>query len=169
MDAMNAILTRRSIRRYTDKPVSDGTIKELLKAGMAAPSANNKQPWHFVVVRDKNIMNKIMEVHPYSKMLKEAPVVISVCANAENYGDTAYWVEDLSAATENILVAANALGLGAVWLGVYPSKDRPEQIKNILGLPDGMLPLNLISIGYPAEGKSSSNRFDESRIHYEKW
>jgi len=166
---MNSILTRRSIRKYTGKEVTDEQLKELLKAGMSAPSAGNEQPWHFIIIRSKETFEKIMKVHPYSKMLAEASAAIAVCGDESRQIHEGYWVQDCSAATENILIQANDMGLGAVWLGVYPRTDRVEAIKKILELPPEITPLCLISIGYPAETKEPANRYDEKRIHYEKW
>jgi nitroreductase len=169
MDLMNTILTRRSARRYTEQNVSEETVTELLKAAMQAPSAHNKQPWHFVVIRNKDTMNKIMEFHEYSKMLRGAQVVIAVCADVANYDFIPYWPQDCSAATENILLAAHGLGLGTTWMGVYPAPNYPEKIAEILNIPEGIVPFNLISIGYPSEERIPASRFDESRIHFEQW
>jgi len=169
MDAMEAILSRRSIRRYTDKPVSDEVVKELLEAAMSAPSAGNEQPWHFVVIRDRQILNEIPKIHPYSGMLKEAPLGILICGDESLQKYKGYWVQDCSAATENLLIAINAKGLGGVWLGVYPIEDRVIGIRKLLGMPESVIPFSLISLGYPAEQKTSSNRYDESRVHHDKW
>lgn len=166
---MDAMLNRRSIRKYTNKPVSDDDIRKLLEAGMSAPSAGNEQPWHFVVIRDKNIMEEIMKVHPYSKMLKEASAAIIVCGDIDAQKYKGFWIEDCSAATENILIEAVELGLGAVWCGIYPHEDRADGIKKILNLPSNVIPLSLIPVGYPAETKGPANRFDQARIHHERW
>lgn len=166
---MKAILERRSIRKYTEQKISNEQIQMLLKAAFAAPSAGNKQSWHFIVVDDREILNKLAETSPYSGMLKEASHAIVVC------GDTAlelypgYFVQDCSAATENILVAAKDLGLGGVWLGGYPKMDRVEKIAQIMNTPEGIIPFCVISLGYPAESKEPSNRYDESKVHYNKW
>jgi len=169
MDAMEAILSRRSIRRYTDKPVPQEVITELLKVAMSAPSASNEQPWHFVIIDDRRILDEIPKLHPYSNMLKEASWAIAVCGDLNQEMVSGYWVQDCSAATQNILIAANAMGLGAVWLGVYPRKERAEAVQKLLGLPGNVLPLCFISIGYPAEKKPPSNRYDESRVHRNHW
>ncbi|GAA0742839.1 nitroreductase family protein [Clostridium oceanicum] len=166
---MNAILERRSIRKYKDKKISDDIVEELLKAAMAAPSAANEQTWQFVVLRDKETMKKITKVHDYSKMLLEADVAIVVCGDKSKELVKDFWVQDCSAATENILIEAQDKGLGAVWLGVYPMKERVDGIKEILKLPEGIIPLSVISIGYPNENKKPSDRFNKERIHYDRW
>jgi len=166
---MKAILERRSIRKYTDEPISDQDIKELLQAAMAAPSAGNQQPWEFIVVNDREILNKIPEVHPYSQMLKMAPLAIIVCGNLDKEKHEGYWVQDCSAATENILIEAQYKGLGAVWLGVYPRKERVKGLKELFNLPEDIIPLSIVPIGHPAESKEPSNRYNQSVIHINKW
>jgi nitroreductase len=166
---LEAILSRRSVRRYTSEPVSDDSIKELLRAAMSAPSAGNEQPWHFVTIRDKKTMREIQKFHPFARMLDEAPVAILVCGdrNCEKY--KGFWVQDCSAATENILIAAQSIGLGAVWLGLYPIDERVEGMRRLLGIPENVTPLSLVAIGHPAEKRPPSNRYDESRVHRERW
>jgi nitroreductase len=169
MDAMDAILSRRSIRRYTSQPVSDELVKELLDAAMSAPSAGNEQPWHFVVIRDRKILGEIPKIHPYSQMLKEAPVAILICGDEQLQKYPGYWVQDCSAATENLLIAVNAKGLGAVWLGIYTVEDRVAGLRKLLGMPENVIPFSLISIGYPAEQKPPANRYNETRVHLDRW
>lgn len=169
MEALEAIMKRRSIRRYTDKPVTDETVRTLLEAAMTAPSANNKQPWQFVVITERAVLDAIPNFHPYSRMLFEAPLAILVCGDMSAESRIGYVAQDCSAAVENILIAANSLGLGAVWLGVYPREERMAGMKDLLKIPDGITPFALISIGYPAEEKSPSNRYEESRVHHNKW
>lgn len=166
---MEAILNRKSVRKYKDIKVSDEIVEELLKAGMAAPSAGNEQPWEFIVLRDKEIMKKITELHPYSKMLLNTDVAIVVCGDEAKEVFKGYWVQDCSAATENILIAVEAKGLGAVWLGVYPLADRVEAIKELLKLPGTVIPLSIIPVGYPDEDRKPSDRFNKTRIHYDRW
>lgn len=166
---MNAIFTRRSIRKYTDKVISEELIEQILKAGMAAPSANNEQPWHFIVINDKKILNEIPNIHPSSLMLKEASHGIVVCGDPSLQKHEGYWVQDCSAAIQNMLVMAQDLGLGSVWLGVYPREDRVKGIQELLNMPEEIIPLAVISIGYPAEVKEPSGRFNPSRIHTNKW
>ena len=169
MEAMEAILSRRSIRKYTDQPISDETIQELLAAAMSAPSAGNEQPWHFVVIKDRKILNEIPNLHPHSGMLKDAPVAIMVCGDLDLQKYEGYWVQDCSAATQNLLVAAQAKGLGGVWLGVYPIEDRVAGLRKMLGMPDNVVPFSLLSIGYPAEEKPPGDRYDASRVHSDQW
>jgi nitroreductase len=166
---MKSILTRRSIRRFTAQPVSDEIIQELLHAAMSAPSAGNEQPWEFVVITDRKILDEIPKVHPYAQMCREAPAAILVCGDVTRESHQGFWVQDCSAATENILVAVNDMRLGAVWVGVYPREDRVEGLRKLVGLPAYIIPFALIPVGYPAETKLPSGRFDPSRVHKNKW
>ncbi len=166
---MNAIFTRRSIRKYTGEEVAWEKIEQILRAGMAAPSAGNEQPWHFVVLDDRNVLDEIPKFHPYSQMLKEARCAIVVCADLSLQRYEGYWVQDCSAAAQNMLLMAEELGLGSVWLGVYPVEDRVKALKKLLGLPENVVPLCILPIGYPAERKEPANRFQPSRIHKNRW
>jgi nitroreductase len=169
LDSLDAILSRRSIRRYTDKPVPQEEISKLLEAGMAAPSANNKQPWHFVVITERAILDAIPNFHPYSRMLFEAPLGILVCSDTSLESNPGYMAQDCAAAVENILIAANGMGLGVVWLGVYPREERMAGMKELLKIPEGFIPFALISIGYAAEEKPPSRSYSESRVHHNRW
>ena len=169
MDAMDAMLSRRSIRKYSTQPVSDEIMEELLEAAMSAPSAGNEQPWHFVVIDERQILDEIPKIHAYSQMLKDAPVAILVCGDEQLLKYEGYWIQDCSAATENILIAVQAKGLGGVWLGVYPTEDRVVGIRKLLGIPEHVIPFALISIGYPAEQKPRSDRYDTSRVRHNRW
>ena len=166
---MKEIFERRSIRKYSKLPIPDSDIENLLRAAMAAPSAGNQQPWEFILIKDKKILGDITKVHHYSQMLKEAQLAIVVCADLDKEKHGGYWVQDCSAATENILIEAQHLGIGSVWLGVYPREDRVKGIKELLNLPLRVIPLSIISLGYPAEKKEPSNRYDNLRIHINKW
>ena len=166
---MDAILKRRSIRKYTSAKISDEIIESLLGAAMAAPSAGNEQPWDFIVLRDRETMKKISKIHPYASMLLSADVAIVVCGDESRELYKGFWVQDCSACTENILIAAEDMGLGAVWLGIYPVEDRVNGVKEFLNLPEDVYPLSIIPIGYPDEEKDHCNRFDKSRVHYNKW
>lgn len=169
MDGLHAVLSRRSIRQYEARPVSDELVRDLLRAAMSAPSAGNEQPWHFVVIRDRVLLDVIPGIHPYSQMLRGASVAVLVCGDTTLEKQKGYWVQDCSAATENILVAATALGLGAVWLGVYPLEDRVKGLRKLLGIPEHVFPFAIIPVGYPAEGKPPAERYSDSRVHRDRW
>jgi nitroreductase len=168
-DKLNLILSRRSIRKYTRSDVDDSQIELLLRAAMSAPSAGNEQPWHFIVIRNRGILDRIPSIHPFSLMLREAPAAILVCGDLACEKYKGYWVQDCSAAVENILLAANGLGLGAVWLGVYPVENRAEAFRELLGIPATVVPLALVPVGFPAEEKPPADRYDPSRIHRNLW
>lgn len=169
MDLLEGIFTRRSIRKFKEKPISKDRIIDLIKAAMQAPSAGNNQPWHFIVIDDREILNTIPEFHEYSKMLLHSPVAILVCGEIEVEKYCGYWVQDCSAATQNLLLAAHAYGLGAVWLGIYPMQERIDGIKKLVNLPTNVYPLSLIALGYPDEIKEPVNRFNPEKIKYNKW
>lgn len=169
MEALQAILTRRSIRSYTPQGVTDEQVHQILAAGMAAPSAGGQAPWHFVVIRDRPTLDTIRTVHPYAQMLAEATVAILVACDEREETHKGFWVQDCAAATENMLVAIQGLGLGAVWLGVYPREARVAGIRQILGMPDHLVPFALLPIGYPAESLPEADRYDESRVHHDRW
>lgn len=166
-DFVHTIFARRSIRQYTSEPVSEDDIQTLLEAAMAAPSASNRKPWQFIVVTERDRLDALAEAHKHGKMLFDAPLAISVCGDLTEM--ERFWVQDCSAATENLLLAATALGLGAVWLGVYPRDERVAAVRETLGLPEHITPLNVISIGHPAEEKQSRTQFDDERVHREEW
>ncbi|MDO4159269.1 MAG: nitroreductase family protein [Prevotellaceae bacterium] len=166
------IMTRTSIRAYQDLDVSEETVDTLLRAAMAAPSAGNKQPWHFVVIRDKATLNTISENLNTMKMAKDAPLAIVVCGDLnKTFPDegVGYWVQDASAATENLLLAAHSMGLGAVWCGIYPLSERVAFLKNLLKLPENIVPLNVIPIGYPDEKPDPKDKWNEENVHFETW
>lgn len=163
------ILTRRSIRKYISKPITNDQVENLLKAAMYAPSARNEQPWHYIVINDRYILDKIIEAHPYANMLKEAALAIIVCADENIEKTEGYWVQDCSAATQNILLAAHAMGLGSVWLGVYPREERILAIKTLFKLPENIQPLSIIAIGHPDEQKAMPERYFKNRIHTNQW
>lgn len=169
MEAIDAILTRRSIRRYADRPVSEDAVNMLLKAAMAAPSAQNQQPWQFIVVRERALLDEMADVSQYAKMLRQAQVAVVVCGDLGHERSPGFWVEDCAAATQNLLLAAHALGLGAVWLGVYPREERVGRLRELFGPPDHVIPFAVVSIGYPAESPGPVDRFDPTRVHVDKW
>lgn len=166
---MSIIYQRRSIRKYQDREVEDELLLEIIRAAMHAPSAGNEQPWHFVVVKNRETKERIVQVHPYAKMLLKSPAAVVVCAdlNLIKFGD--FWVQDCSAATQNILLRATELGLGAVWCGVYPDQERVENLRKILNLPEHVIAFSLVCVGYPAEKPEPVDRFKKERIHFERW
>lgn len=168
---MENIFTRRSIRKYEEKVIEKQKIEKLLKAAMQAPSAGNQQPWEFLVIENKETLNKLSEISPYATMLKECPLAIIVLSNEEKMRFPEYWQQDLGAATQNILLEAVELGLGSVWLGVAPLKDREEFIKKIFNLPQNITPFNIIVLGYPKEPQINKfvDRYEENRVHFEKY
>lgn len=169
MDILQAIMTRRSIRKYQDKPVSDDQVKTILEAAMMAPSAGNAQPWQFVVVKDKQAQSKIKDINPYAAMAENAFLGILVCGDLRLEKFAGYWVQDCSAAIQNILLAAHGIGLGAVWTGIHPIKERENGFKKLFDLPLEVIPLAYIVIGYPDQDLKTPDRFKQERVHYEKW
>lgn len=163
--AIENIMTRTSVRQYQERPVSGDTVEILLRAGMAAPTAVNKQPWHFVVVTNPETLEAL------GGRSKDAPLAIAVCGDMTKALEAEareYWVQDCSAASENILLAANALGLGAVWQGVYPIPQRVEKVKKLLSLPEKLIPLNVIAIGYPAEHPTPKDKWNVQNVTLRK-
>lgn len=166
------IMTRTSIRQYTGEKLSDKQIETLLRAGMAAPSAGNKQPWRMVVVQDKKVQQLLADSIQPAKAAAGAAALIVVCGDLDETfpGDGCdYWVEDCSAVAENILLAAHALKLGAVWLGVYPKGDRCALVKKLLQLPQNIMPLGMMAVGYPAEDPAPKDKWKPENVHYGVW
>lgn len=167
---MDIIFKRRSIRKFTNQSVPEEIIKQLLQAGMAAPSAGNEQPWQFIIITERELLDKIPTFHRHAQMIKQASIAILVCADTSlNKYDVDFWIQDCSAATQNILLAATAKGLGSVWLGVYPRKERVDNLRQLLHIPEHVVPFSLLPIGYPAEDRLPINRYKKERIHYNKW
>lgn len=166
------IMTRTSVRAYTDETVSADTIETLLRAGMAAPTAVNKQPWHFVAITDRQKLDSIAIANPNAGMARKAPLAIVVCGDLKKALEgqaQAYWVQDCSAATENILLAAHALGLGAVWTGLYPTEDRVKAVSELLKLPETIVPLCAIVIGHPAESPEPKDKWLPENVSYNEY
>lgn len=171
MDALTAIHTRRSIRHYLDRPVPASLVEELLRAAMAAPSACNQQPWEFVVIDAPNLIQDIPKFNPAAMPLRTAPLAVVVCGNLKRQVPLAegFWVQDCSAAIQNLLLAAHANGLGAVWLGGYPLEHLVDKVQKLIGLPRSVIPLAVIAVGYPSETKQAEDRYRPSRIHHNRW
>ena len=165
------IMSRTSVRSYTEKPVEQEKVEMMLRAGMAAPSACNKQPWHFVVINDREILDQIPQLSPYASMVKQAPLAIVVCGCLDKTLEgieQEFWIQDCSAATENILLMAHGLGLGCVWTALYPLKERYEGMQQLLHLPKTMIPLNTLIIGYPKNQVAAKDKWKEENISYNK-
>jgi len=170
MELYEGILTRRSVRKYTGDKIPDADIEKIIRAGMYAPSANNKRPWHFVIVDDRTVLNSIMQAHPYASMLAEASHAIVVCGDLEKQNAPGYYLLDCSAAVQNTLLAIHALGYGGVWLGVEPRPERVSAISQILELPGHIRPVAVISAGIPANKPSGiPERFEPLKIRRNKW
>jgi nitroreductase len=169
MNLLEIIKKRRSIRRFTTQQVEKEKIAALLEAAMYAPSAVNKQPWHFIVIDDHAVMKRIMEAHPHSKMFETANIGVLVCGDLQLHHGPGYWIADCAAATENILLAATTLGLGSCWVGIYPREDRMKAMKEIFVLPDHVEAFALVAIGYAAEQKNTPERFFQEKIHFNQW
>lgn len=169
METLDAIKTRRSIRKYKSEQIPVKTIQTLLEAAMQAPSAGNEQPWHFIVIIEKELLGEIAKFNPYADMAGNAAFAILVCGdvNQEKYDN--FWIQDCAAATQNLLLAAHDLGLGAVWTAVYPMGDRAEKYSSFFKLPSNIIPLALVPVGYPDQVRGTENRFKEDRIHFNRW
>ncbi len=169
--ALECIMTRVSVRDYSDKQVDDSTVNKILRAGMAAPTAANQQPWQFVVVTQQNLKDSITAAFEFTKMVEHCSFAVVVCGDMNNLfkddvPEGGFWVEDCSAASENMLLAAHALGVGSVWCGIYPLKDREEKLREILNIPSSLTPLNVIAFGYPAQPAPPKNKWNPEKIHY---
>jgi len=165
-DMLDMIKKRRSIRKYTAQAMTNEQIRQLLEAAMAAPSGSNIQSWEFVVVKDSDLKRQLAQTHTWSYMAADAAVVFVVCGNERA---SHHWVEDASAATQNLLLAVTALDLGAVWVGIYPSADREAHVRRVLAIPKEMRVLCLVPVGHPAESKPPRTQYKESKVHYERW
>ncbi|EJG08060.1 MAG: nitroreductase family protein [Methanofollis liminatans] len=168
-DTIEAIMTRRSVRAYTAEPIGDEEIESLLRAAMQAPSAVNEQPWEFVVIRDRALLDQVPAFSPYASMAKKAPLGILVCADTRRLAIEGFWPQDCAAATENLLLAAHVLGLGAVWTGAYPMKDRVDGFARLCRLPEGVVPFCFVVVGRPAHRTAPANRFLPARVHENLW
>lgn len=169
MDIFEALHSRRSVRQFTDEQITPEELHTLLDAAMIAPSAGNAQPWQFIVLDDLGILSKIPAINQYAAMAPKAPVCVLVCADlhAEKY--SGFWVQDCSAAIQNLMLAATGLGIGTVWTGVYPEQDRVSGFRSLLNLPEHIIPLGLVVVGRPEHAPKRQSRFDASKIHRNGW
>jgi nitroreductase len=169
MDLQYALINRRSIRKYKDQKISKDDLNSILKAAMYAPSAMNLQAWHFIVIDDKQVLiDTIGSIH-YAEMLKQTPAAILVCGDSSVEKNESWILQNCSAAIQNILLSAHGLGIGSCWIAIHGMDDVYKNIKNQFGLPENIIPVSLISLGYPEEKVTSEERFKEEKIHYNKW
>ena len=166
MDAYENMLTRRSVRKFERTPITEAEVEKLLRAAMYAPSACNRRPWEFIVIDDPAILAKLPEVHPHAPMAAQAPLSILVCGDVNREHPSGYWVVDCAAAVENLLLAAHAIGLGAVWTGIYPREERIVGMQRLLNLPANIRPHALVVIGHAAESPVTQERYEKERVHY---
>lgn len=169
MDVLEAIFTRRSIRKFTGEPLSQEELETVLRAGFSAPSAHNMQPWHFVVIKDADKLEHIAEKHAYGKMAPQAGCAVIVCGDSEKQTSEGFLVEDCSAAMQNMLLAAHGIGLGAVWCGIYPKEDLIQLMVETAKLPKGIIPVGMMVIGRKAQERSQQDRYDTAKVHFGQW
>ena len=170
-DAFEVIHSRKSVRNFTGGAVSRANLEKIVRAGMAAPTAVNMQPWSFVIVSDRKKLDEISAGLPYAKMLSKAGAAIIVCAEPQKAFERSveFAVIDASLAGENILLAIEALGLGGVWTAAYPDKDRMNAVRDALGIPPDVIPLNVIPVGVPTGADKPKDKYKKEKIHWEKW
>jgi nitroreductase len=169
MEALEAIKTRRSIRKYREKKIPGDLIREIINCAMYSPSAFDYQPWHFIVADNKEIFEEILKAASHAEMIKEASHAVILCGDRSLEENIGLLIQDISAATENLLLAAHSYGLGAVWVGIYPFEEIVAGIKEIFKLPDNIIPVSMAVIGYPAESPVQPERYKAERIHFNKW
>ena len=169
MDNLDYILDRRSIRRFTGQKINDEQIRKLLTAAMYAPSAVNRQPWHFVLIDDTALMKSIMEVYPHARMLQTASHAVVICGDEKQQHGEGYWVVDCGAATQNLLLAAHTLGLGACWVGLHPREERKDALSRLLELPVHIHPFALVALGHPGERPARPDRFHPAKVKHNGW
>lgn len=169
MDVMTAITTRRSIRRFTHQEIDDKTLDTILNSGFCAPSAKNKRPWHFIILRKKDVLLKISSISSNHKVIEQASCCILICGDTIVEGIKDFLIQDCSAAIQNMLITIHGLSLGGVWCGIHTGSNVHKRITEIIELPDKVIPVGMIAVGYPAEQKDNTYRFEKSKAHYEKW
>jgi len=169
MDLFSALLKRRSIRKYTDQAIPSGTIDKLLKSAMYAPSAMNNQAWQYIVVNQRKKLDKILKVISHAEMLKSAQAAVLICGDLNLEKNIDYIQQNCSAATQNIMLCAHGLGLGSCWIGVYPVNETISGLQELFKLPEYVIPISLVSLGYPAENPIAEDRFKAEKVHFNKW
>jgi nitroreductase len=166
---MDAVAMRLHVRKYTNQALGKESVRALLEAAMAAHSEGDQRPWHFVVIEDLATRTRIAEAHPGAHIVVQAPDVIVVCGDPTLQKHPGFWMQDCAAATENILIKAQAMGLGAMWFGIFPVEGRVQSIRKILDLPSSVIPFSLTTVGYPAEHNGWKCQYDPSRVHFDRW
>ena len=170
MEGLEAIYTRRSIRKFVLKEIPDDDVTKILKAGMSAPTAGNQRPWQFIVVREREMLDKFIKAYHYAeKMLPDVPVAIMVCFDKDREKNENRWQMDCANATLNMLLAAHMLGYGGLWLEIFPVEERIKQLRQSFGIPESVIPFALVTIGHAAEEKPPVDRFEDALIHYDRW
>lgn len=169
MNALDCLMTRRSIRKFTAEKIAPELIQAALAAAMSAPSAGNAQPWHFVLMTDRTKLHRVPDFHPHAAMARQAQAAILVCAEPALEKYPGYWPIDCAAATQNLLLALHAQGLGAVWVGVYPEASRVENFRALLGIPETVIPHSFIPLGHPDMPSGRVDRFRPERVHHDAW
>lgn len=169
MNIIEGIMTRTSIRKFTGELIDEKQLDIILRAGFQAPTAHNFQPWEFVVVQDRDILQEIKDFHKYAKMIVDAGTAIIVCGDTDKQNRRGFLVSDASAAIQNMLLAAHGLGLGAVWCGIYDREEFVENTKRVLKLPENILPIGIVVVGNKVEGRTPTDRYDEEKINYNRW
>jgi len=169
MEVLEALRTRRSIRKYTNEEIPEGDIRKIIEAAMSGPSAVNSQPWHFIIIKNRSVLNEIPKASLYAQMAKDATIAIVVCGDPKLDKIPQFWQQDCCIAAQNILLAAHSLGYGAVWTAAYPLEDRVKNLQKLLGIPASIIPLAVIPIGKPAEKKEGIKPYLEERVHLDKW
>ncbi len=171
-ETLKTIFSRKSVRTYTNEPGAKEKLEMLVRAGMAAPTAVDKRPWEFIIITDRKVLNQLADTLPYARMARQVSAGIVVAGDTRKQWrgpDSPYWIMDCSAASENILLAAESMGLGAVWTAIYPEDGRAEAVRKILGLPGHVVPLNLIPVGIPQGGEEPKDKYNPKQIHWNKW
>lgn len=169
MDFLDIVHTRRSIRKFTDEPVSPGDVDTLLHAAMVSPTATNSQSWRFVVIDDKNLLKEIPKIHPYATPAAGAPLAILVCGDVEAGHAPECWPQDGAAAIQTMLLTARSLNLGSVWSAIHPFVEREDAFIKLFGLPGTVRPLGLVILGHPAQPFTREDRYDDVKVHYNHW
>ena len=169
MDLFSALFNRRSIRKYTGQAIPSGTVEKLLKSAMYAPSAMNNQAWQFIVVNQRKKLDKVLKVISHAEMLKSAQAAVLICGDLNLEKNVDYIQQNCSAATQNVMLSAHGLGLGSCWIGVYPVKEIISGLQELFKLPEYVIPISLVSLGYPAENPIAEDRFKTEKVHFNKW